>query len=184
MHALKLAPLAIALTFVARSADAGDPCPIGFVVVDAGIPEWANDELKAKVKDGDPFVEKLAAVAKKQSCTELRVAKRTKDALPVRIHDSVKYDLSMKKHHRKFYKSNRGFECKKAGKSLQELYEASYYGAPVVILRGHRRILVAVAGWKSTCVESAKADAMSDKDLLALWKNVTAPYVKDRHDNP
>ena len=53
-----------------------------------------------------------------------------------------------------------------------------------MILRGHRRILVAVAGGKSTCVESTKADAMSDKDLLALWKNVTAPYVKDRHDNP
>ncbi len=173
---------------VSNLAFAGDACPIGFAMVDLGPIPWAHPALKAKISPKDALFEKLVKVAKRMPCSEVTTARvraeKPEAKLKLRIHPQVNTDLRVEKVWSAVFKKNRGFQCKSAGKKLSWLGEGAMDGAPVLFVRGHRRILIAVAGWDTVCVGSDEADAMNQGALEKLWKRATRTYVKDRHDNP
>jgi hypothetical protein len=175
-----------ALAALPSVAAAGDPCPIGFDVVDLGVPAWAKPDLRAKVKGGDPFFKALVRVAAKQDCSEVTPSQATGDDLPVPFYDIKLGDKrlelgSIRKH---LFTKTRGFRCAQAARSLRHLKNPANTSGLVLVLRGHRRILLVTAGWKSTCIPAAKADKMTDAQVLKVWESITGELVADRHENP
>lgn len=77
----------------------------------------------------------------------------------------------------------RRFRCKDAHKALAK---AGLEGGEFVVVRGSKRILIANAGWATTCVAAADLDGarLTPKAVGKVLDKVAKRYVGDRHDNP
>jgi hypothetical protein len=176
---------ALASPALTSSAMAGDPCPIAIAVVDLGVPDWASPELRAKVKDGDPLLDRVVQLARKLECSDVSLHPPTDGAIPVALYEKVDASKMTVAHVKSLLvDKKRQFRCDQAARDLAYLKATEEPSGMLLHYRGHSRILLVSPGWKSLCVSSAQADKMTDKQLVALWKRVTGPLVKDRHDNP
>jgi hypothetical protein len=166
-------------------AVAGDPCPIGIAVVDLGVPDWAKPDLRERVKNGDPFLAKLVRLASRLDCSEVVLEASKDGAIPVELHEKVddaRMAVAFVKG--KLVDEKRQFRCTQAARDVKYLSATAEHSGMILYYRGHSRIMLVSPGWKSLCVSAAKADKMTDAQVVALWKQVTGPLVKDRHDNP
>lgn len=182
-----LAAVALALGLLTRAspAAAGDPCPIGIAVVDLGVPDWAKPELRDKVKNGDPLLARMVRLAAKLDCSEVVQVPLQDGHIAVELHEKVddaKMAAAFVKG--KLVDGKRQFRCSQAARDLKYLGATAEQSGMVLYYRGHTRILLVSPRWKSQCVSAEMAEKMTDAQLVALWKNVTGPLVKDRHDNP
>jgi len=84
-----------------------------------------------------------------------------------------------------FYSANKRFRCDDAHIALQALGQR-YEIDQVYILRGSRRIIIAMPYWGTACIAASAVDgdALSDENLLSVIDQVIGGYVADRHANP
>ena len=183
--AVTLAAGALALVLAPSPARAGDPCPIRFAAVDLGLPAWAAPALRKRVEGGDPLLARLVAVAGKLDCSAVSLVPAVDGSIAVGLHEEVD-EARMKVDHVKarLVDGKRRFRCDAAARDLEYLAATAEQDGMVLYFRGHARILLVSPGWKSLCVDAARADKMTDKQLVALWKKVTGPRVAERHENP
>ncbi|MCB9555382.1 MAG: hypothetical protein H6707_04710 [Deltaproteobacteria bacterium] len=168
--------LSLALT---SSASAGDPCPIGFTVIDVGPPPWATE-----TPHGQASLDRLLALAKKNPCTQIASGKIKNGQLVVSygtVED--KDDIALSTVHRGFFGKNRRFLCEAQAKPLKRLKHANG-DALLLYLRGQKRTQIALAGWSAICLRNDTFDKASDKQLRQIWHRLTRAYVADRHANP
>jgi hypothetical protein len=182
---LFVAALSLGLLVAASPVMAGDPCPIDFAVVDLGVPDWAKPELRERVKNGDPLLARMVRLAGRLDCTEVSLAPPRDGAIALELYEKVD-DARMALDHvkRKLVDKKRQFRCAEAARDLKYLAAISQHNGAILYYRGHTRILLVSPGWKSLCVSSAAADKMSDRQLVALWNQLTGPLVAHRHANP
>jgi hypothetical protein len=178
--------LSMGLLHVTSSpARAGDPCPIGIAVVDLGLPSWAKPELRERVKNGDPLLARMVKLAGKLDCSEVRLVPGKDGEVGVELYDKVdEAKTSIDYVKGKLVDAKRQFRCTQASRDLKYLAATAEQSGMILYYRGHTRILLVSPGWKSLCVSAAKADKMTDDQVVALWNQVTGPLVKDRHANP
>lgn len=183
--AVALSAGALALVLAPSTARAGDPCPIRFAAVDLGLPAWAEPALRKKVEGGDPLLTRLASLAGKLECSEVSLVPGKDGSIAVALHEEMD-EARMKVDHVKarLVDEKRRFRCDAAARDLKYLAATAEQDGMVLYFRGHARILLVSPGWKSLCVDAARADKMTDKQLVDLWKKVTGPRVADRHANP
>ena len=177
--------LALGLVTGTAPATAGDPCPIGIAVVDLGVPDWARPELRERVKNGDPLLARMVRLASKLDCSDVAQVPVQDGKIAVALHEQVdEAKMASDFVKGKLVDAKRQFRCAQASRDLKYLGATAEQSGMVLYYRGHSRILLVSPGWKSLCVAAGKADKMTDAQLVALWKQVTGPLVKDRHDNP
>ena len=183
--AAALSAAALTLLVAPSPAQAGDPCPIRFAAVDLGPPAWAEPALRKKVEGGDPLFTRLVSLAAKLECSEVSPVPAKDGSIAVALHEEVDA-ARLKVDHVKarLVDKKRRFRCDAAARDLKYLAATAEEDGMILYHRGHARILLVSPGWKSLCVDAAKADKMTDKQLVDLWKKVTGPRVADRHENP
>jgi hypothetical protein len=166
-------------------AMAGDPCPVRIAVVDLGVPDWASPELKQRARSGDALLARLIKLAGGLECTEVEAAPLQAGKIALKTYEPIDpADLSVDRIKARLVDDKRRFRCDHTARELKQLTEAFGHDGLLLFYRGHSRILLVSPGWKSVCVASARADKMSDKQLVALWTDVNGPMIKNRHDNP
>lgn len=183
--AVALSAGALTLVIAPSAARAGDPCPIRFAAVDLGVPGWAEPALRKRVEGGDPLLARMVSLAGKLECGEVSLAPAKDGSIAVALHEEVAA-ARMKLDHVKarLVDEKRRFRCDAAARDLKYLAATAEEDGMVLWYRGHGRILLVSPGWKSLCVDAARADKMTDEQLVGLWKKVTGPRVADRHANP
>jgi len=181
-----LAAVSLSLGLLAPSpAMAGDPCPIDIGVVDLGVPEWAKPELRDRVAKGDPLLARMVRLASKLDCSNVSLQPAVDGKIGLQLHEEVdEARMAVEYVKGKLVDRQRQFRCSQAARDVKYLSATATHSGAVLFYRGHSRILLVSPGWKSLCVTASKADRMTDAQVVALWKQVTGPLVKDRHDNP
>jgi|GEM_PF-1610436 len=164
-------------TLSAPAAVAGDPCPIDFGVVNLGKFNWDK-----KTPTKDPLFRKLLAQANHDGCAHVVSRSNDTDGWKVNLGKGV--DLATDLKYTAILDEKKAFRCKDAHVVLKPLANVLVDGVPlnVVYQRGSRRILIAVIGWGTTCVDIK--DLKTDADFKKLWVKATKKYVDDRYANP
>lgn len=183
--AVALSAGALTLLLAPPAARAGDPCPIRFAAVDLGVPAWAEPALRKRVEGGDPLLGRMVSLAAKLECSEVSLVPGKDGSIPVALHEEVdEARMRLERVKARLVDEKRRFRCDAAARDLKYLAATSEVDGMILWFRGHARILLVSPGWRSLCVEAARADKMTDRQLVALWKKVTGPRVADRYANP
>lgn len=84
-----------------------------------------------------------------------------------------------------FYDANHRFRCEDAHVGLANALPP-HTESEAYILRGSRRIIIAMPPWGTTCVNvsDVRADNRSNEVLLQVIDRVADDYIADRHANP
>lgn len=145
--------------------DAQKPgAPVAFVVERDG----ARTSLTVQPGPADPVFLGLVNRAEKAECrsTDIqRVDQPREKALEAGVFDA-----------------NKGFRCTDAHTSVGEPFQSG----DVVMVRGGHRLLFTMPGWRTMCVAVKDLDGakLTPESLDSVLEELTAPYVRDRHENP
>jgi hypothetical protein len=168
LNILKKLTLILPLTMTIQSQEL---CPIKFQFYDAGVPQWLDKETilerlksKASKKNQDPLIERLMEYINRQDCAKA-------------IKKEVSFDLEQAIHEKSFI-HQKSFNCKNASKKLNSI-KSLQGGGNVVILRGSRRVLLALVGEKSFCIQSSSYDGarLNDTKLDNLYNRLFGDYI-------
>ena len=85
----------------------------------------------------------------------------------------------------RLFTESRGFRCEDAHIALEPLVE-KYRSDTVYFVRGHRRLLLTLPYWGTTCISvgALDGDNLNDAGMSTVIERVIRDYVRDRHENP
>ena len=85
----------------------------------------------------------------------------------------------------RLFTQSRGFRCEDAHIVLEPLVE-KFRSDTVYYVRGHRRLLLTMPYWGTTCIAVDALDGahLNDVEISDVIERVIRDYVRDRHENP
>jgi hypothetical protein len=129
-------------------------------------------EKPLTVRMGDPLVRMLVkANQKRGDCVEA-------------YQEPTPLDLT--KLQPALFTDKREFRCDDAHHRLKRHLPTASGAGDIVIVRGRRRVLLALVGWKTLCVRAADYDGakLTDRRMQSLLDQLTGERVQERFRNP
>jgi hypothetical protein len=84
------------------------------------------------------------------------------------------------------FEDTRSFRCTDAHLRLRKHFPHGEYDGDIVIVRGSRRVLLALVGWKTICVQASDYDGakLTPVRMRKLFDRLTKELVEDRFEHP
>lgn len=95
-------------------------------------------------------------------------------------------DVDAKRFKRAIFGNGKRFQCTSAHRRLAKLFDDHHGDGMIVAVRGRKRVLLSLVGWKTICIKSASVDGekLSKKNVQSVFNRLTSAFVADRYANP